>query len=273
MNSEFALRLRTAVRERSPLVHNITNLVVANSSANILLAVGAAPVMAHSRREVEAMVAIADALVLNIGTLDEPTVESMILAGVSARERGLPIVLDPVGAGATAYRTQTAMQLLETIHPTLVRGNASEIAALTSATSQTRGVDATTGISEELRKAAAALADHCRCTIAISGGIDHVVGGEEQWAVRNGCTLMTRVTGTGCGLSAWCAACLGTRLNATPAKITAAAFALYGACGEIAAAKSRGPGSFEPAFLDVLAGAPDEDLAARLDYGTITAAS
>ena len=131
-----------SVREQSPVIHNITNYVVMNNTANALLAVGASPVMAHSVDEIKDMVGIASALVLNIGTLDKNWVESMLVAGSIAQEKGIPIVLDPVGAGATKYRTEVSTLLIEKCRPTIIRGNASEIMALVSdSTTQTKGVD------------------------------------------------------------------------------------------------------------------------------------
>src|SRR5690606_30656687 len=138
------------IRAEAPVIHNITNHVVMNTTANALLAIGASPVMAHAPQEVEEMVGIARALVLNIGTLSDAWIEAMILAGRAARQRGIPIVLDPVGAGATSYRTNTARRLLDEVSPTIVRGNASEIRALVSERGATRGVDSVHASEESI---------------------------------------------------------------------------------------------------------------------------
>ena len=238
-------------RATSPLVHNITNFVVMNSSANILLAAGASPVMAHSIDEVDEMTAIAGALVLNIGTLDRSWVESMIRAAKAANAKGIPVILDPVGAGATSLRTDSVKRIMDEAKISVLRGNASEILALTKSTATTRGVDSTMGITKAVVTAAVETARDLGCIIAMSGEEDVVTDGIRVFRIGNGTPLMTRVTGIGCGLSAvtgaFCAAAGFDHVTAT-----AAAFCWYGLCGEQAAASSTGPGSFFVAFLDAL---------------------
>ena len=173
------------IRAEAPLVHNITNYVVMNSTANALLALGASPVMAHAAEEVEEMVGLARALVLNIGTLSPPWVEAMLRAGGAARKRGIPVVLDPVGAGATRYRTETARRILDEVGPTIVRGNPSEIRALASAEGRTKGVDSTHG-SEEAVEAARALAEAHGCVVSVSGVVDVVVSASSTVRIANG---------------------------------------------------------------------------------------
>ena len=252
-----------AIRTTAPLVHNITNFVVMNSSANILLALGASPVMAHSRREVEAMTNLAGALVLNIGTLEEKWIEAMLLAAQAANRRGIPVILDPVGAGATAYRSQAVDTILRQAAVSVIRGNASEILSLAVDEVTTKGVDSSLSISTEIAAVAGAIAREHGCVVGISGDKDLITDGDRVLRVANGVPLMTRVTGLGCGLSAvigaFCAVADGDLLNAT-----AAAFGFYGLCGELAHDVGDRPGSFATAFVDALYAAAADDIHARL---------
>ncbi|THF79893.1 hydroxyethylthiazole kinase [Cohnella fermenti] len=239
------------VRDRKPLVHNITNVVVTNFTANGLLALGASPVMAYARQEVAEIAGIAGALVLNIGTLNEVEVEAMKLAGRAANERGVPVVLDPVGAGASAYRTETARSLLDELDIAIVRGNAAEAANLIGRDWTIRGVDAGAGggdVAELARQAALKLG----CVVAITGETDYVSDGRRTAAVRGGDALLTRVTGAGCLLSS----VIGAYAAVVPDPLEAAvaALAAYSAAAELAAARAgkQGPGSFQIAFLDLL---------------------
>lgn len=245
------IKLLDTIRQNTPLVHNITNFVVMNPTANILLALGASPVMAHSRQEVADMAGLAGALVLNIGTLSEAWIEAMLLAAKAADGHGIPVILDPVGAGATAYRTQTALRILREADVAVIRGNASEVLSLADSKVKTKGVDSSLSLSGETADAAGAIARQHGCIVAISGEKDLLTDGERLLRVKNGVALMTRVTGLGCGLSAvvgaFCAVSDGDRLAAT-----AAAFGYYGLCGELAARISDRPGSFFVAFLDTL---------------------
>jgi hydroxyethylthiazole kinase len=242
------------IRADAPLVHNITNYVVMNTTANALLAVGASPVMAHALDEVEEMVGLAWALVLNIGTLSPPWIDAMVRAGVAARRRRIPVVLDPVGSGATRLRTETALRLLDEVAPTIVRGNASEIAALApaggaGAAGRTKGVDSTRG-SEQTVEQARALAERRRCVVCVSGATDVVVGEGRVVRVRNGHPLMARVTGMGCTATALVGAFAA--VNPSPLHATAHGMAVTGIAGEIAAARAEGPGTMQLHFLDAL---------------------
>ena len=246
-----AAALLDRVRRRAPLIHNITNLVAMESSANILLALGASPVMAHAGSEVEEMASRADALVLNIGTLDERWVESMVLAAAAADAKGIPVVLDPVGAGATAMRTRAARRILRDARVSVVRCNASELLAVVSGHAKTRGVDSADRVTARVRRAADALARERGCVVAVSGERDLVTDGRRAFCIGNGHPAMTRVTGIGCGLSAATAAfCAVADGDFTIA--AAAAFGVYGICGQTAAKTSAGPGSFPAAFIDAL---------------------
>lgn len=239
------------LREISPLVHNITNYVVMNSTANALLAIGASPAMAHAVDEVEEMTAISHALVVNIGTLSLPWVEGMRLAIGKALRRKKPWVLDPVGAGATSLRTRISREFLGT-SPTVVRGNASEILALaTEESGATRGVDSTYGSGAAL-ETARELAKLHGCVVTVSGAVDYVTDGTRMLGVQNGHPMMTRVTGLGCTASALIAAFLVVQPD--PLLAAAQAMAVLGIAGEIAAERSPGPGSLQMHLLDVLYG-------------------
>jgi hydroxyethylthiazole kinase len=252
------------VRAQAPVVHSVTNYVVMNSTANALLALGASPVMAHAVREMDEMVAIAGALVLNIGTLSDPWIEGMVAAGLAARRRGVPIVLDPVGAGATTYRTQTALRLLAELSPAIVRGNASEIRALAARPGGTRGVDSIHGSVESI-DAARALSDMHGCVVSMSGATDLIVAEGRVAKVHNGVPLMTRVTGMGCTATAltgaFAAVAAGDPLS--PFLAATQAMAVMGVAGELAAERAAGPGSLQVAFLDVLAALTPEELDRR----------
>lgn len=243
-----------AVRERSPLVHSITNLVVINFNANTLLAAGASPVMAHAHEEVADMVGIAQALVLNIGTLDPYWIESMRLALMAATKRGIPVVLDPVGAGATRYRNDSIELLLKTALPTVVRGNASEIMSVSGVAMQTRGVDSSAAANDALGPAQA-LVDRTKGVVCVSGEIDHILDEKRRWArLANGHEWMTRITGVGCSATALVGAFCAVQPDAWRA--TVAAMALLGVVGEVAAEKVKqvggGVGSMQIAMLDEL---------------------
>jgi hydroxyethylthiazole kinase len=255
-----------AVRDRAPLVHNITNFVVMNFSANALLAVGASPVMAHAHDEVRDMVGIAQALVLNIGTLDPAWMTSMELALPAARARGIPVVLDPVGAGATPYRNAALTSLLRSGAPTVVRGNASEVMSVAGLAARTRGVDSA-ATSNEALDAARALARDLRAVICVSGADDHVVDPDGRHAVlSNGHPWMTRVTGVGCSASALVGAFAAVQPDAWRA--TLAAMACLGVVGELAAertlAASAGVGHLQIELLDGLQLLSRDDFSRRL---------
>jgi hydroxyethylthiazole kinase len=231
------------------LVHNITNFVVMNYTANALLAMGASPVMAHAINEVEEMVSHAGALVLNIGTLTEEWVAAMIAAGRKAAEKKIPIVLDPVGAGATRLRTESARKILSQIHIRVLRGNASEILSLQDENSRTKGVDAVHGVDEAARTAGI-LAAELGSTLAITGPVDLITDGRYVVRVANGHPLMASVTGSGCTATA----AIGAFLTVDPEPVSAAATALafFGLAGEVAGDSAAAPGSFMIKMLDAL---------------------
>jgi hydroxyethylthiazole kinase len=235
------------LRERKPLVHQITNYVVMNETANATLALGALPVMAHAPQEVEEMAALAGALVLNIGTLSEHWVEAMVIAGKATRA---PIVLDPVGAGATRYRTETARRLLAELDIAVVRGNAAEIAILAGREAEIRGVESISAIDapgELARQAARAFGS----VAAVTGPIDHVSDGERVIAIANGHELMGTVSGTGCMATAITGAFVAVKPHA-PLDAAAEALVAFGVAGEDAAGEAKGPGTFHAALYDAL---------------------
>ncbi|MCB2218543.1 hydroxyethylthiazole kinase [Desulfofustis glycolicus] len=247
--SEQAAENLRRIQENKPLIHNITNFVVMNYTANVLLAAGASPVMAHAENEVEEMVGFAGALVLNIGTLSDAWLASMITAGKEATRRGTPIVLDPVGSGATRLRTDAAKAILAQTRVRIVRGNASEILSLGDADAQTKGVDSAHGV-DQAAAGAADLARSLDTTLAITGPIDLVTDGRRIIRVANGHPLMPFVTGTGCSASTLVGAFAA--VDDDPVSAAATALAFFGLAGEKAGAASSGPGSFMIALLDAL---------------------
>jgi hydroxyethylthiazole kinase len=239
-----------AVREGKPLVHQITNYVVMNETANATLALGALPVMAHAGEEVEEMARLASALVLNIGTLSEHWVEAMLLAGGAANARQIPVVLDPVGAGATAYRTSAAQRILGLVDVTVVRGNAGEVATLVGAQAEVRGVESmSTGLepAELAREAARRLG----VVASVTGPVDHVSDGDRVLAVANGHELLATVTGTGC-MSSALTGCFLAGKPGNPLEAAAEALAAFGVAAEDAAAGADGPGTFHARLYDAL---------------------
>jgi hydroxyethylthiazole kinase len=249
-----------AIREGKPLIHQITNYVVMNETANATLALGALPVMAHAPQEVEEMAAVAGALVLNIGTLSEQWVEAMVLAGRAANGAGAPIVLDPVGAGATRYRTQTAQRLLDELEIAVVRGNAAEIATLAGQEAEIRGVESVgDAAGPELAEAAARALG---CVASVTGPVDHVSDGRRQHAVANGHELLGTVAGTGCMATALTGCFLAVRPEA-PLEAATEALVAFGVAAEDAAAGAKGPGTFHAALYDALAGLDPDTLDAR----------
>jgi hydroxyethylthiazole kinase len=249
------------LRERKPLVHQITNYVVMNETANATLALGALPVMAHAREEVEEMAGLASALVLNIGTLSKHWIEAMLLAGRAANTRGIPVVLDPVGAGATAYRTDTARRILDEVRVTILRGNPGEVATLVGAGAEVRGVESMAAGLEPAELAREA-ARQLGLVASVTGPVDHVSDGERTLAVGNGHPLLAAVTGTGC-ISSALTGCFVAVKPAEPLEAAAEALAALGVAAEDAAAGAGGPGTFHARLYDALAALDPETLDGR----------
>lgn len=271
MNKTLA-EIADRVRETNPLVHCITNYVTVNDCANALLAVEAAPVMADDRAEIAEITSIAQALLLNIGTLNRRTIASMKRAAKTANKKGIPVILDPVGAGASALRTRTAQDLVRIARPALIRGNASEIATLHAGSGNTRGVDAADTDSGEDALArtiatAKALARESGAVVAVTGVTDVITDGTRVIIIRNGHPLLARITGSGCMLSCLCAAFCA----AAPDRIleaAAAAVGTMGLCGERAATGTAvagtalaGTATFRTALIDRLSRITGTELA------------
>ncbi|MGG3917547.1 hydroxyethylthiazole kinase [Parageobacillus thermoglucosidasius] len=265
MNNKEAANVLQMVRKASPLVHNITNVVVTNFTANGLLALGASPVMAYAQEEVADMAKIAGALVLNIGTLNQIEVEAMVIAGKAANEAGVPVIFDPVGAGATLYRTETARNIVRDVAVSAVRGNAAEIANVIGETWEIKGVDAGEGSGDVVALAKKA-AKQLKTVVVITGKDDVATDGETTYIIHNGHPLLTKVTGTGCLLTSVIGAFAAVERDVL--KAAAAALVSYGVAAEIAAeiAGEQGPGSFQIAFLDALSRVGAEEIS---QYGRI----
>jgi hydroxyethylthiazole kinase len=249
------------IRREAPLVHNITNYVVMNTTANALLALGASPVMAHAMEEVEDMVLLAKALVINLGTLSIDWINAMVRAGHVANHEGIPIVLDPVGSGATRFRTESAQLILHNSPPAIIRGNPSEIRALVLSEQCTKGVDSV-HTPEQTLESARFLAEDTRCVVSVSGATDLIIGNGSIARIFNGHPLMPRITGIGCIATALTGAFAA--VNPSFFNAAAHAMALVGIAGEIAAEHCNGPGSFMVGFLDALYNIQESDIRERL---------
>lgn len=243
--------LREKIQTTSPLIHNITNMVVTNFTANGLYAIGASPVMAYAEEEVEEMAKVAEALVLNIGTLTKTEVHAMLLAGKAANEAGTPIVLDPVGVGATSFRTETAKKLLTHLDVAVIRGNAGEIANLTEHSVEMRGVDSTAKM-DNVVTIAKEVANTWNAIVALTGEIDVITDGNQVYTVDNGHFLQSKITGAGCLLSSVVGAFISVHDNLLEAVTSAVAY--YGISAQEAADQedNMGPGHFQIHFLDAL---------------------
>lgn len=240
------------MRKKKPLIHHITNFVVMELTANVTLHTGGSPVMAHSVKEVEDMVKIASCLNINMGTLEPDWVEAMVLAGKQANVIGVPVVFDPVGNGATLYRTETASMITEKVKLTVIRGNAGEIGVLANAGGEVRGVDSVSG-PENRREVAKILAKQLNTIVAVTGETDYVSDGVRVVGIRNGHNYLTQLTGTGCSATTVISCFVGANPD-DPYLATVAALAYFGAAAEKAAAdpSTKGPASFKINFHDTL---------------------
>ena len=251
------------IHRRKPLVHHITNYVTVTDCANITLALGGSPVMADDAAEVEEMVSFASALVLNIGTLNTRTIESMLLAGKKAGSRSIPIVLDPVGVGATKLRTDTAAALIREVKPSIIRGNMSEIKLLAGLNVTIKGVDSAAD-EADARSVAAGLARRLGCIVAITGKQDVISDGERFCLIDNGHEWLARVTGTGCMATSLIGTCCGVTGDWFAG--TAAGLAIMGIAGEMARAslgEQDGIGTFRTKIFDAVFRLSPETLLAQ----------
>ena len=247
--AEIAADLLGRIRDRHPLIHHMTNWVVMNDTANATLALGALPVMSHAKEEVAEMVGMAGALVLNPGTLYPDLVEAMLIAGKRANEKGVPIVYDPVGVGATTYRNQTAERFLKELRLDVVRGNSGEVGALAGAGGEVRGVESVQGVADPAG-VTRDLARRHRTVVAITGKRDFISDGTRGVGVDNGHEMLKTITGTGCMATTVIAVFCAVEPDRLLA--TASALAAYGLAAENAARRAHGPGSFREALLDSL---------------------
>lgn len=251
------------IRQQNPLVHNITNLVSAHFTANGLLAIGASPFMSSTLDEMSQVPAIADALVINMGALSITQVEAMLVAGKAMNELGKPVVLDPVGAGATAYRQQIAKKLLSEIRFSAIRGNAGEVAFLAGVDWQAKGVDAGCGHAD-----VAMLAKDCAnrygCVVAVSGAVDYVSDGDAVFTINNGTPMFPKITASGCLLAGVCGAFLAVANPSEALQAVVAASGSYAVAGELAAARLEQTqlGQFYVGLMDCL-GEIDDDTVAK----------
>jgi hydroxyethylthiazole kinase len=259
MNHNDLSSILQRVRDENPLVHNITNVVVTNFTANGLLALGASPVMAYAPEEVADMVRISRALVLNIGTLNKDVVSSMILAGKTANELGIPVIFDPVGAGATLFRTEMAQKIIEEVNLSVIRGNAAEVANVLGEKWEIKGVDGGSYQGSNVELAVTA-AQKLNTTVVITGKDDVLTDGKTTYLVSNGHPLLTKVTGTGCLLTSVIGAFAGVEKDLLLAGLSALAF--YGIAAEKAFEKvgEFGPGSFQIEFLNQLSLVSSENI-------------
>lgn len=266
-NSTIILR---KIRENKPIVHQITNYVTVRDCANVVLALGGSPIMADAQEEMQDIVRLSNALVINIGTLNDRTRTSMLIAGQFANKLGIPIILDPVGAGASTYRTQTVQHLLSSFAPAVIRGNLSEIRSVAGLSNNTSGVDVSETDHEESE-------DHCEelalnlsrkleCIIAISGAVDVISDGRKVIKIHNGHPLLTQITGTGCMSTAMIGACCAV----TDDYLNAAATAILtmGIAGDMASVHT-GLGSFYTALFDAVSNIDGIVLEQKGDYHVI----
>lgn len=240
------------VREENPLVHNMTNQVVANDVANSLIALGASPMMAYAEEEVEEVAQFARAVVLNIGTITKETADAMIKIGRAANKNNVPVVLDPVGVGATSFRKEIVAKLTDAIQFTAIRGNAAEMATVAGKEWESKGVDAGRGHASK-EDIVRTIAQNYQCVAAISGEVDFVSDGTKVISISNGHLLMGKITGSGCMLSGLCGAFVSL-LPKEPLDSIVAAHTVYTIAGERAGERSdvQGPGTFRAALMDEL---------------------
>ncbi|HLR07694.1 MAG TPA: hydroxyethylthiazole kinase [Bacillota bacterium] len=249
--------LLAKIKAKNPLIYNITNDVVANFSANGLLAIGASPVMANALQEAEDFAKHADAVILNVGTLTKDQAEAMLVAGQTANKKGIPVILDPVAIGVTPFRTNVIYDILSTIDVAAIRGNAGEIAFLSDGSDEVKGTDSLIGENDP--HVAAEVAQKYQTVVMSTGKTDVVTDGHHVTLCRNGSAMLPYITGTGCLLTAVSGAFISVAKDVYRASVKAVAG--YGIAAEIAREKAAGSGSFIPAFLDQLYLLEDQTIA------------
>lgn len=249
--------LMTAVRSKGPLVHHITNYVTVNDCANICICSGGSPVMTDALEDVVDMVSVADALVLNIGTLNTRVNRSMLTAGKVAREHGVPIVFDPVGMGATPFRTSTVLEIIRRVRPDVIKGNQGEMGVLSGIGGDVKGVDSQ-GASGDMAGIVSCIADRYGCIAAATGVCDYVSDGDSVVRLSNGHDLLGAVTGTGCMVSSVVGCYVGADQPSVDSVSTA--ISAFNISAEYAAKASNGPGTFKPALMDAMYNLSSADL-------------
>lgn len=254
-----AIEMMENVRKKRPLVHHITNYVTVNDCANVTLCAGGSPVMTDAEEDLPEMVRLASAVVLNIGTLNERTVDMMMAAGQYANRLNRPVILDPVGVGATRYRTETVEWFLEEITVDVIKGNAGEIAVLADMGGEVRGVDSG---SKPSARAVRTLAENTEAIVASTGEIDFVSDGSTTYQLMNGHPMMDNVSGTGCMLSSVVGCYTGA--NGVSIDSVASALSVFSIAGEIAAERSAGPGTFKMNLMDTLYSLNSDEIAKRI---------
>lgn len=252
-----AAELLKKIKEQKPLIYHITNWVTIYDCANIVRAIGALPVMAHAKEEATDMSKIANALVLNIGTLTNELIESMKIAGKAANEKGIPIVLDAVGVGATKLRDDKALELLNELKIDIIKGNSSEIARLAGEKAETKGVEATK-VETNLIELAKKLANERKATVVITGKEDIITNGTDVYICKNGHEMMGKFVGTGCMAASVIASFAAVEKDYT--KAAASALVIFGITGELASRRATGPGSYKESFYDEIFNLDETDI-------------
>ncbi|WP_291999101.1 hydroxyethylthiazole kinase [Caldivirga sp.] len=246
LSDEFPRDLNT-LRTKRPLVHHFMNFVVMNDAANVTLAIGASPIMAHAKEEVEELASKANVLYINIGTLDEYWVESMIIAGKAASRNNVPILLDPVGAGATRYRTEVVKRILSEVEVSVVKGNGGEMLSLAGVTGGVKGVDS---VANATMETAVRVAEEYGVTAVVTGPWDYVSDGGRRIIVKNGTPLLQYVTGSGCMVGSVIASFMG--VNRDFVKASVEGLVAFEIAAEKAELKSKAPGTFKQYLIDEL---------------------
>ena len=247
----------TAVRSKRPLVHHITNYVTVNDCANICICSGGSPVMTDAIEDVVDMVSVSGALVLNIGTLNRRINESMLKAGSAAKEAGVPVVLDPVGMGATPFRNETVKEIIRRVKPDVIKGNQGEMGVLSGIGGDVKGVDSH-GASGDVSDVVRSVSRRFGCIAAATGEIDHVSDGDVVLRLSNGHPLLSAVSGTGCMVSSVVGCYIGA--NGVSIGSVASAISAFNISAEFAGRASKGPGTFKPALMDAMYNLSSDDL-------------
>lgn len=259
-------KLLETLRQKRPIIHHITNYVTVNECANITLAIGAAPVMAHAKEEVEEMVSISNALVLNIGTLDADQVESMLITGKKANELGIPIILDPCGAGATKLRTESAKKLIQELKITIIKGNAGEIGTLAEVEAEVHGVESG-GMKGNTEQTAQSLAKKTGATVVITGKKDIAADKDRIYRIENGSPMTGKITGGGCMSASVIASFAAIEKDPTIAAVSA--LVCFGIAQQLAESRSTGPLDYRKNLIDELANLTKEKIEAHKKYEKI----